>query len=649
MIITEVSSSEIHLNDSSEFAEAEQRRVLLHFLRTFLGFALVMAAVLSKYILRDTDDSSQLSALLGAILLGAPIVTRAVRELFLGIRHMTELVAIAIIACVSNGMYLEAGIVAFLMQVAELIQTRSALGARQAVEGLVRMAPTEAHLVSEDGKERDVPVKSLTTGQTVRVRPGETICADGEIIRGITSIEEASITGESLPADKGEGAPVFAGTVNLTGAIDVKITRVGDDTTLGQVRDMILNAEQTKIPIMRIIDNYIQWYTPVVLMIAFAIWFFTGVEGMGPTISALIVTCPCAFVLATPTAMVASLSCAARHGMLVKDVKDLEAAGRINAIAFDKTGTLTTGQLAVTHLSPAEGVEPAHMLTLAASAEAHSNHPVAKAVVRVAKEAKLNLPEALDVHEEPGMGVSATVDGAAVRIGRDSWLKSEGVDVDVLAIDPEKTEGFSILVIAEGTKAIGWIGLEDKARDEARSATKELRDLGIRRLTMFTGDRWSVAKRVAAELGCTEVEAECLPGRKLELVQKMKDAGLRVAVVGDGVNDAPALAAGDIGIAMGAAGSDVAIHSASIALMSDDLGRLPFLIRLSRKTRSVVNQNLLFALIFILIGLGFSAGKMLPVVLSAVLHIVGSMIVIFNSARLVRFGEDQRPDDVLHL
>lgn len=635
------------LQDRHDSTEAEQRRVVLFFFATFVGFALLMASLIARGVFEQPGDVPHMAALLGALLLAMPIVTTAVRDLIQGVRRMTELVAIAVLACIAIGSYQEAGLVAFLMLIADLIQQRSALGARQAVEGLIRLTPSAAHRVAADGKEEDVEAAALQVGDRLRIRPGETVPADGEIVSGRTTMNEASITGESLPADKGEGATVFAGAVNLTGSIEVKVTKVGDDTTIGQVREMILNAEQTKIPIMRIIDRYVQWYTPVVLMVAFAIWFFT--KDMVAAITALIVTCPCAFILATPTAMVAALSCAARHGILVKDVKDLESAGRISAIAFDKTGTLTTGQLSVTRLAPSGNVEPATMLTMASATESHSNHPVAQAVVRIAREARLELPDATDVHEEPGMGVMANVQGTEVLVGREAWLNSHGVSIEGLHVDPSETEGYSVLYVALDKQAVGWIGLEDKARDEAQHATSELKELGMRRLTMFTGDRWSVAKRVAGELGCTEVEAECLPSRKLELVQKMKDSGLSVAVVGDGVNDAPALAAGDVGIAMGAAGSDIAIHSASIALMSNDLGRLPFLIRLSRQARKVVNQNLLYALFFIVGALTLAAMQFLSPVIAALLHIASSMIVIFNSARLVRFGEETRPEDVRHL
>ena len=625
-------------------SESEQRRVALSLIGSFLGAALIINSFIAERFFNDPRGVGMLSALLGAVLLSAPIVVRAIRDLARGERHMTELVAIAVVACIATRRYQEAGVVSFLMLLADLIQHRTALGARQAIESLIRMAPTRAHLVSEDG-EQDVDAAVLTPGQRIRIRPGETVPADAEIVSGRTTMNEATITGEAVPADKGEGGQVFAGAVNLTGSVEARVTRVGEDTTIGQVREMILDAEHTKIPLMTLIDRYIRWYTPVVIMVAFSIYFFTKSEVAA--ITALLITCPCAFILATPTAMVAALSSAARLGILIKDVGDLEAAGRLNAIVFDKTGTLTTGEMSVTRLAPAPNVDPARMLTVAAATESHSNHPIAQAVVRVAKEAKLKWPEATDIHEEAGKGVQCQVDGARVLVGRDTWLKEEGVDFSGMEVDPKEIEGYSVLYIAEAGRAIGWIGLEDKARPEAKKATSDLRELGMRRLTMFTGDRWSVAKRVAGELGCGEVEAECLPARKLELVRRMKERGYRVAVVGDGVNDAPALAAGDIGIAMGAAGSDIAIHSATIALMSNDLGRLPFLIRLSRRARGIVNQNLLFALVFIVGGLILAGtGRIYPIT-AALLHILGSFIVIFNSARLVRFGEHLTPHDAV--
>jgi Cd2+/Zn2+-exporting ATPase len=390
---------------------------------------------------------------------------------------------------------------------------------------------------------------------------------------------------------------------------------------------------------MRIIDSYVKWYTPTILMIAGIVLFFTS--DINRAITILVISCPCALILATPTAMVAAISASARLGILIKNVADLEIAGKMTAIVFDKTGTVTTGRLYVTKLTPAEGVEPAELLSVAASAEQMSKHPVARALHEVAKEANLTLPATDNFKETPGKGVTALVDSAKIIVGRDTFLEENNVDTTTVAAPGlHEEQGFSTLYVAKDSRCIGWIGLQDKTRPEARQAVTELLDIGIKRITMLTGDRDEVASRVAAELGCTDFKAHCLPQDKLSIVEQIKADGHTVAVVGDGINDAPALAAGDLGIAMGAAGSDVAINSASIALMSDDLKRLPFLVRLSRKTRGVINQNLCFGIIFIILGVAAAAAAWLPAVYAAVLHFVGSLIVVFNSARLVRYGEE---------
>jgi len=340
-----------------------------------------------------------------------------------------------------------------------------------------------------------------------------------------------------------------------------------------------------------------------------------------------------------PTAMVAALSCAARLGILVKDVSTIEMARTMTAFVFDKTGTLTTGELSVTRMMPAPGVEGADLLTAAASAEHLSKHPVARAVVAVADKARVTLSDPSDFEEVSGRGVKAHVAGKEIYVGRRTWLDEVGIDLS--AMDGEEyaePEGLSTLYVARAGEVLGWIGLEDRTRDEAREAMDELRELGIGDLVMVTGDRWSVARRVAREMGCTEVQAEVLPADKLALVAELKKQG-RVAVVGDGVNDAPALAAGDLSIAMGAAGSDVAINSAAVALMNNDLGRLGFLIRLSRRTVHVIHQNLLCGITFIVAFEILAALAWITPVLEAALHMLAASFVIFNSARLMRFGE----------
>jgi Cd2+/Zn2+-exporting ATPase len=374
-------------------------------------------------------------------------------------------------------------------------------------------------------------------------------------------------------------------------------------------------------------------------MIAGIVLFFTA--DINRAITILVVSCPCALILATPTAMVAAISASARLGILIKNVADLEVAGKMTAMVFDKTGTLTTGRLYVMKLTPAEKVEPAELLTIAASAEKMSKHPAARALQEVAKQANISLHAIENFKETPGKGVTALVDANEVCVGRDTFLKENNVDISKVP-DPglHEEQGFSTLYVSKDSKCIGWIGLQDKTRPEAQQAVSELLGLGIKRVTMLTGDRDEVANRVAAELGCTDFKAQCLPQDKLSIVEQTKTGGHIVTVVGDGINDAPALAAGDLGIAMGAAGSDVAINSASIALMSDDLNRLPFLVRLSRKTRNVITQNLGFGIMFIILGDTAAAAGWLPAIYAAFLHFVGSIIVVFNSARLVRYGEE---------
>jgi len=583
-------------------------------------------------------------ALLGAIMLGLPIIIHAAKQLASESMHMDELVALAVIAAIAAGNYQAAGVVAFFLLLANLIETRTALGARASIESLIRISPTKAHRLKPDGSEELVKPTDLSPGDIIRVRPGDNIPADGVIVSGSSSINEANITGESLPVDKSVGDEVFSGTSNQTGVLDIKVSRAGEDTTLGKVRNLILQAQQTRTPIMRLIDRYATWYTPTIIMLAAIVLFFTrNTGGIDRAITMLIVACPCVLILAAPTAMVAALSCAARLGILIKDVSILEIAKNLSAIVFDKTGTLTTGELAVTRLQPVKGVDGEELLKVAASVEQMSKHPTARVITNIAEKAKLKLIEPSDFQEVAGKGVVGKLNGSMILVGRKTWLAEENVDLSA-ADDPAmaEPEGLSTLYVARDGKVLGWIGLEDRTRPEARNAMEQLRKIGINELVMVTGDRWSVARRVAKEMGCTEVQAEVLPEDKLELVAALKEKKHIVAVVGDGVNDAPALAAGDLSVAMGAAGSDVAINSASIALMNNNLELLPFLVQLSRKTVSVVHQNLIFGICFIVILEIISAMGWITPIIGAFLHFTAACAVVFNSARLVRFGEHLR-------
>src|SRR5213080_3858343 len=647
MQVTSLMSREEHDHHDHARADHGHEHIPVRLWQMVIGVIFVANSFLVEWLFEKGSLVAGLSAMLGAMTLGWPIVATAVKDLKRGILSINELVAIAVLAAFASGEsqiggYQTAGIIAFFMLLGELIETRTAAGARASIESLIQLTPTKARRLTPTGDEEEVAAKDLAVGDVIRIRPGDNVAADGVIVTGQGSFNQANITGESLPVDKTPGDDVFAGTQNLTGVLEVRVTRAGEDTTLGRVRELILAAEKTKLPIMRIIDQYMVYYTPMVLVLGALVWAFT--KDLNRVISVLVVSCPCAFILATPTAMVAALSAAARLGILIKNVSDIELAARINAFIFDKTGTLTTGRLAVSRLAPLGETKPAELLRLAASAEKYSNHPTAKALAQLAEEAGVPLAEPKDFAESAGRGIKARVDGAEIIIGRAQWLKDNGINEDfVKSVDLNETEGFSLIFVACNGQCIGWVGLQDQTRAEAREALAGLKDNQVRRIAMVSGDRQPVATRVAREIGCEEVVAECLPQNKVQFVREMKSRGYRVAVVGDGVNDAPALAAGDMGIAMGAAGSEVAIHSATIALMNNDLRRLPFLVKLSRQTRAVINQNFLFGVCFIIGGWTAGAFGYLNPIIAAILHNAGSLIVVFNSARLVRLGEELEP------
>ncbi len=626
---------------------------------TLVGGTLLICSLIAGRLWQQPFFAA-VPAVAAVLLLGTPLVAEAARDLFQGKAGMNALVALAVIGALSTGKYLESAAVAFFMIVSSLIEKRTAAGAEASIESLIRLAPTKASrlvrpTVGADrhaGDEELVEATSLRPGDVVRVRPGDTIPADGRVAHGASTVNQASVTGESVPAEKAANDDVYGGTINLTGVLDIEVTKAGADTLLGRVKDLILEAERTRTPIMRLIDQYAAWYTPTILMIVGVVLFFALKNqpdtAFNRAIAMLVIACPSALILATPTAMVAGLSAAARLGVLIKSVATLEAARGLSAIVFDKTGTLTTGVLAVTRLAPADGVESAELLAAAASAEQNSRHPVARAVTEMARRARVSLEQPVEFEEVAGRGVVArTSDGSVVMVGRASWLAEavappHGIDVAALeAIDrsPE-AEGLSVLHVVRDGRPIGWIGLEDNARPEAAGAVDRLRSMGIGRLVLLTGDRTSVARRVAGQMHFDEFKAEVLPHEKLEMVDALKQAGHRVAVIGDGVNDAPALAAGDVSIAMGAAGSDVAIHSASIALLNSNLDRIPFLVDLSRRTIAVIRQNMAIGGLFIVVFMALAGAGLVSPVFAALLHVVSGLAVVFNSARLVRCGED---------
>jgi Cd2+/Zn2+-exporting ATPase len=630
-----------HTHDDACACGEHHSHARVQLVQTGIGLTFIINSFIVERLSAVDSNMGGFSAMIGAFILGFPIIRVALKDLRSGSLNTNVLVALAVLALFGSEHYQEAGIVSFFMLLGQIIETRTAEGALASIHSLIKLTPTRARRVT-GSEEQEVAVHELTVGDVIRVRPGDNVAADGVIVSGQGSFNQANITGESLPVDKKPDDEVFAGTINLTGVLDIKVIRAGKNTTLGRVRDLILAAEKTKLPILRIVDQYMGFYTPLVLCIGGLVWAFT--HDLSRVVSVFIVSCPCAFVLASPTAIVAALSSAARLGILIKNVADLELAAKINAFVFDKTGTLTTGKLAVSRLAPLGEVTPAELLRIAASVEKYSNHPAAKALVQLANEVGVPLVETADFAETAGRGVQARLNGSTVIIGRAQWLRDNSVNDDFLKlVDLNEAEGWSLIFVARDKQCIGWVGLQDQTRAEAKASLAELKLNGVRRIAMVSGDRAPVATRVAHEIGCEEVVGDCLPQNKVDFVRQIRAKGYRVAVVGDGVNDAPALAAGDLGIAMGAAGSEVAIHSATIALMNNDLHRLPFLIRLSRETRRVINQNFLVGVCFVIGGLVLSALKYINPITAAILHVIGSLLVVFNSFRLVRQGEELEP------
>jgi Cd2+/Zn2+-exporting ATPase len=617
----------------------------LQFMLVMVGAVLLVCALIARKTF-DTPDQGNVLAMIAALLLGGPIVLHAARDLLRrsrtgGSSHMEELVALAFLASFASGEYVESALVALFMVLASFVEDRTAAGARQTIESLVRLTPTKARRINIDGSESLIAARDLAVGDRVVAGPGDNVPCDGVVISGHSAVDEKSITGESLPIDKTPGSVVFAGSINMSGLLQIRVERAVADSTLGRVQSLILQAAASKTVITRMLDQYAGYYTPVVLCLAGAVLFFT--HDLNRAISLLLISCPCAIILSGPTALVAALTAAARVGVLVKNVTDIETARKLTAIVFDKTGTLTTGTLSVTQIKPVAQGDAVELLTVAASLEQHSRHPIARAVAAVAQQAKIELASVEQFHETAGCGVQGQVQGVRWLAGRESWLRDQGVAVpDELM---QQTGGLSLLLVAIEGRCLGWIGMEDQVRPGADAAMFQLQDLGVRQRLMVTGDRPAPAQRIAASLPLTGWHAQSLPADKLDIVEDLKRRGHVVAVVGDGVNDGPALAAAHLSIAMGAAGSDVAINAASIALMNSHLNRLPFLIRLSQATARVVRQNIVFVMLYVavmltLLGLGY-----VTPLIAAIAHGLSSIVVVFNSARLIRQGEDLEADE----
>lgn len=602
----------------------------------FVASSFLIASALSGWLRPEQESFRAGLALIGALVVAVPIVRGVITAIrstgFAATQfYMDQYVVLALAACLATGKYLTGGLVAIVLLFGQMMEERTTVGVEMALAKLRQLSRIRARRRKGEGEE-EVEASDLAPGDEILIRPGEAIPADATVLSGQALVDQSGITGESAPVEVGPGSEIFAGTANLNGALEARVTGAGRETVMGRVQSIIEEAKESEAPIISLAEDYARYYTPLILLIAASVFFFT--QDIGRAIAVLVVAIPCAFVLASPSAMVSAIAAGSRMGLLIKSVRHLESARMVDTVVFDKTGTLTQGKLELEEtLVHDASLDVAAVLRLAAAIEGHSNHPVARALANAAAPDERR-PEVTGFTESSGLGLEGVVEGRRLRIGRASFLEKAGV---ALAIAPADFDRHSLVLLAIDDRHAATFLLADRIRPEARETLDRLRSLGVVDFVMLTGDRLEVARHIAGHVGITDFQANCLPEDKVSHIRELRAAGRRVMVVGDGLNDAPALAEGDLGVAMGALGNDVTLYTSDVALMSNDLRRLPDLLLLSAKTVAVINQNLLCGFAFIAVAIALSTLGFVHPIAAAFFHEFSAFFVIFNSARLLRF------------
>lgn len=578
------------------------------------------------------------AAWVAIILCGIPIILEAVVGLVTAFDIKADvLVSMALIASVIIGEDFAAGEVAFIMQLGSLLEDLTVARARAGIEKLVQLTPQTARRIA-NGAEEVVPAEKVAVGDLLRVLPGETIPVDGVIITGVTSVNQAVMTGESLPVDKGPGDEVSSGTVNQFGSFDMRAAKVGEDSSIQRMIRLVQSADAGKAKIVGLADRWATWIVVTALVAAAATWAVTG--EMIRAVTILVVFCPCALVLATPTAIMAAIGNATKHGFLVREGDALERLATVRRVCFDKTGTLTTGRPKVTAVRCFDrDVSEDELYRLAASVEARSEHPLGKAVVSCWRDEGGDLCEAEDFAMLPGRGVSAVVDGRRILAGNPELLSAEGAapsDGMLASAEEFRKLGCTVIYIAVSGAALGFIALSDTLRPDMAATITAVREAGAEPV-LLTGDHKNAAETIAGEVGITTCKYECLPEDKLAWIDSSQKAGSPVCMIGDGINDAPALKMACTGIAMGGVGSDIAIEAADIALVNDEISELPHLLRLSHRMMTTIKLNLTFSMALNFVAIVLAMTGVLNPVVGALVHNAGSVLVIINSAFLLRW------------
>jgi len=605
----------------------------------FFNPALSVILIIASWFSGSDKTSAGINlAMIAIVLSGYPIVKNAIVSTIENRRLNAEvLVASALIASIWVGEYLAGAIVVLMMSVGELLEDVTIAKTGQAIRKLMELSPDEATVIR--GRSHVVvDISEVRVGDLVVVKPGERIPVDGKIDVGEGEVDQASITGESMPVSKGIGDEVYGGTINKAGVLIIRTTKVGKDTTLSKIIDLVKKAQAAKPPIERIADRFSTWFTPSMLALSLVVYVFSGEILRAVTV--LVVACPCALVIATPTAVVAGIGNAARRGILIKGGATLEIMGKLTSFVFDKTGTLTYGSPEVKNIRGFDNVSEALVLEIAATAERYSEHSLGKAILSKAKQMNLSIPAPEQTRAIPGKGVEAISFGEKILAGNLKLCQENGIEVTSAAMDflnKELDEGKTSILVARNGVIIGGISIADKVKEEVFQVIKEIRGLGIGKVILLTGDHRKVAEAAVSQVGFDEIVADLLPEGKVEYIQKLKDRGEKVAMVGDGINDAPALALADVGIAMGAMGTDAAIEAADIALVSDEISKVVEGIALSRKTIGIIKQSLAISILINGIALLLASFGAIGPVLGAVVHNIGSLVVVGNSSRLIGY------------
>lgn len=555
------------------------------------------------------------------------------------------LISIAMIASIYIGEIFAAGEVAFIMAIGAILEDLTINRAKKGLENLISLTPTEGRRIRIiNGKEIEeiISYNEIRVKDIIRIFPGEAITVDGVIVDGNTSVDQSIVTGESLPIDKSVGDKVFCGTLNCFGSIDIEATNVGQDSSLQKLINLVKEAENNKAPTQRIVDKWAIWLVPIALLIAISTYFIALFLGVGSinalnrAVTVLIVFCPCALSLATPTSIVAAIGQSTKHGIIIKSGIALENMGHVDTITFDKTGTITHGKLTVDEITSFNDVTIEDILSLTASAESKSEHPIAKAIVEYTRNLKIDILSSIQFVMIPGKGIQAKVNDFDVTCGNEKYLLSLGItlETDVYDhLDKYRSEGKATILVALNSICVGIISLADTTRSNAQDMIRKLNELGTNTI-LLTGDNAITANHIAQSVGINSVFSDLLPEEKVSKIEILQSKGHIVCMIGDGVNDAPALKMANVGVAMGSMGSDIAIEAADIALMNDDLSNIPYLKRLSKATINTIKFNITMSMIINVIAVGMSVLGLLNPIAGALVHNAGSVLIVLNAALL---------------